>query len=823
MDVFAADLWNVFNEIGPDEYKDGQLFFQRTYETWELKRLLSVVEKRLSGLGGDPVIQLLTPFGGGKTHALIAMYHRAIQRDITPVVVVGTAISASETLWGLLEKQLTGKIERFAGMTSPGSAALRELLEEHQPVLILMDEVLQYVTKAAGITVGGGTLADQTNAFMQELTSVPGNLDKVSLVLALPSSVSEQFGVAAQQLFAQLKEISGRVEKVYTPVQDHEIAQVIRQRLFSSVDVASANDIINNFLDYASKESMLPVGSEPSQYRERFEISYPFLPEVVDVLYQRWGSFPEFQRTRGVLRLLSLVIYSLKDTGNPYISLADFDLDDLEIREELVKHIGQPFDSVIAMDITGVESGAKNVDVILGDAFRGMQLGTRAATTIFLYSFSGGAVQGADIREIKRSATTTVSPSNVVAEAVEQLRGKLTHLQHDGDKYYFTNQPNLNLLVLTKMENVTAHQVEEFEDQLLRQSVSSGPLNVYIWPRESTDVPETEGFKLVILKSLDDEYMRHVLQTKGATPRVNSNTLFFLTPLAIEQVNSYNILRRHLAYRAIHDDRTINLSDEQRTQIKDQVEKSEDDANEALRRYYRLLFVPSKDEFKEIDLGIPTYGETRRVNQEVFQRLKDEKEILSKIAPEVIKLKYLSENDFVPTAQIYAASLTTPGELRFSSQDVLADSISQGVALGVFGLGELKDERPVCTYFKKDVSPVFFRHEVIMRADICVVEETQQGPIIDTPKHPPIDTTLEVPPEVVQEPEGVVHSEINLGFPMLSKGHLADLSFILRLLQERFNDIYITLRAHDGEISEQEFDDKVREAFRQLRIELRED
>lgn len=393
MDVFAADLWNVANGIGPDEYKDGQLFFQRTYETWELKRLLSVVEKRLSGLGGDPVIQLLTPFGGGKTHALIAMYHRAIQRGIKPVVIVGTAISASETLWGQIEKQLTGKIERFTGMTSPGSAALRALLEEHQPVLILMDEVLQYVTKAAGITVGGGTLADQTNAFMQELTSVPGNLDKVSLVLALPSSVSEQFGVAAQQLFAQLKEISGRVEKVYTPVQDHEIAQVIRQRLFSSIDVASANDFVNIFMDYASKESILPVESEPSQYRERFEISYPFLPEVVDVLYQRWGSFPEFQRTRGVLRLLSLVIYSLKDTSNPYISLADFDLDDLEIREELVKHIGQPFDSVIAMNITGVESGAKNVDVTLGDAFRGMQLGTRAATTIFLYSFSGGAVQ----------------------------------------------------------------------------------------------------------------------------------------------------------------------------------------------------------------------------------------------------------------------------------------------------------------------------------------------------------------------------------------------------------------------------------------------
>jgi hypothetical protein len=68
-----------------------------------------------------------------------------------------------------------------------------------------------------------------------------------------------------------------------------------------------------------------------------------------------------------------------------------------------------------------------------------------------------------------------------------------------------------------------------------------------------------------------------------------------------------------------------------------------------------------------------------------------------------------------------------------------------------------------------------------------------------------------------------VHTEINIGFPIPPRGHVSDITFVMRLLQERFSDIYITLQAHGGEISEQEFDDKVREAFRQLGIDLQEE
>ena len=383
MEVFMADLWEVFKGTAPDEYKDPTQFFQKTYQTDGLKNLLSIVEGRVRGQGGDPVIQIQTPFGGGKTHTLIAMYHKSSGWNAQKVVLVGTPMRGSDTLWGLLEKQLTGKVGRFDGLTSPGRDALYGLLSENQPVLILMDEVLQYMTKAASVPVGDSTLAAQTLAFMQELTEAAAILEKVALVITLPSGTMEHYDQWAQQLFRQLGHVAGRVEKIYTPVQEDEITQVIRQRLFSKINMKGANEVIRDFMDYAGVESILPPGTEPSEYRKRFEAAYPFQPEVIDVLYQRWGSFPSFQRTRGVLRLLSFVIHSLREQQIPYISLADFDLSVQEIRQELLKYIGLEYESVISADITGKNAGAKKVDVGLGDAYKGLKLGSRGCNDYF--------------------------------------------------------------------------------------------------------------------------------------------------------------------------------------------------------------------------------------------------------------------------------------------------------------------------------------------------------------------------------------------------------------------------------------------------------
>ena len=124
----------MFRGEGSDEYSDPGEFFRRTYLTEGLHRLPAGALRRLTGNGGDPVVELQTNFGGGKTHSMPALFHLfsgTPSGDLAGVdavlkesggfqpprarraVLVGTALSPSQphattegpsirTLWGEL-------------------------------------------------------------------------------------------------------------------------------------------------------------------------------------------------------------------------------------------------------------------------------------------------------------------------------------------------------------------------------------------------------------------------------------------------------------------------------------------------------------------------------------------------------------------------------------------------------------------------------------------------------------------------------------------------------------------------------------------------
>lgn len=830
MDVFAADLWDVFKNRGAEEYRKANLFFQKTFQTEGLSTLLDVVESRLKGKGGDPILQIQTPFGGGKTHALIAMYHKAADWGAKRVVMVGTAMSAKDTLWGLLEEQLTGKKKKFDGQISPGRTdEFREMLASHAPLIIMIDELLEYVTKAAGVRVADSTLAAQTIAFMQEITEAVSTIDKVVLVVTLPSSNLEHFDEQAARLFQQLQRISGRVEKIYTPVQEHEITQVIRRRLFASVKEKPSAKQIGVFMDYAVRETLLPAGVEPSQYRERFEASYPFLPDVVDVLYQRWGSFSTFQRTRGVLRLLALVVHALKDKNIPYISLADFDLANQEIRRELLKHIGPEFDGVIASDITGADAGAKQVNKSLGKSYQGLRIGERVTTSIFMYSFSGGTERGLTLAEIKRNATTLENPSSAVAEAVEDLKGRLFYIQNQAGKYFFSNQINLNRMLLIRMENIPDADVAQTEEALLRAKIRGDRFKVYIWRTDNSDIADTPDLKLAILAEKNDSATRKILEEKGGSPRVHRNTIFFLVPMPNERPAFSNLVRKSLAYRTMDSDPTLSLTVEQHKEIRDSLKKLDGDLTEGVRRLYRQVLVPDRSGWKEFDLGIPTVGEAKPLDQDVYDRLRSEGEILERIVPLVIKEKYLKGRDYVSSDQLYQASLKTPGEPRALSQNAWDNGIAEGVRHGIFGLGELKEDQPVCRYFREECSLSFGDNEILIKAEICESQRrAQEGQATFAPGQPvtgqpvsetPVSTTASQPPLSPTAPVAGKYQQLHFNF-VVPKGKVSSLMGVLNFLQSRYNHVEISLNLGDGHLSEQEFEDKVKEAFRQMGIEI---
>ncbi|NPV84274.1 MAG: ATP-binding protein [Candidatus Aminicenantes bacterium] len=822
MDIFAADIWQVISGKAPADYLDRDLFFSKTYTTKGLKNILDVAKQRLEGKGGDPVIQLQTPFGGGKTHALIALYHQAKLWGAKVCVFDGTALNPKEARpWEAMEQQLTKKIEITKDEISPGKEKLMDILGKAQPALILMDEILEYATKAAGIKVGDSNLAAQTLAFMQELSGTVSSLEKALLVITLPSSLMEHYDKSAEKLYTMLQKITGRTEKIYTPVEEDEIEQVIRKRLFQNVDEAAVKKVVNEFVEYARREGLLS-GDEVQRYRERFMISFPFKPEVVDVLYKKWGSFPTFQRTRGVLRLLSLVVYDLKDKKIPYIRLGDFDLGRNEIRWELIKHIGQEWDSIIAQDITSPDAGARIVDDNIGNAYRAYKLGTVVARTIFMHSFSGRGEKGAGIRELKLSACQPEFSSAVIDSVINGLREKLFYLADEG--LYFSNRPNLNRIMLSKEENITNEEIIEEEKSYLEKFISrKGGFAVYIWPENHRDIPDNPEIKLAILKDQEPEW--ELIEKHGETPRIYRNTLIFSAPDLSQKPAFYDFIRRLLALRLIEKDEKLNLTESQKKEIKNKIKNQEQRFYEELRKYYRTVYLPEKNKFKKFDLGYATFGETF-VDKEIYNRLKSEGEILEKLSSMVIKEKYLKDREFVPTKSLLESLWKTPGEMRLTSIDGFKEGVKDGVEKGIFGLGFIEDGKPVCKFFKQMAWPELSEEEIVLRAEICRPVPTEpEGPGSGGRKPEVREGEAKEPgKQPAYAPKVPTYKKIHLRLE-IPRGRMSDIARLMSFISSKFTScqVEINITAEDGEITVSDYEDKIKQALSQAEINIKDE
>ena len=367
---FAADLWQVHLGEGTDEYRDPVEFFRRTYLTESLKGLLVGAVHRLAGRGGDPVVQLQTNFGGGKTHSMLALYHlfsgtapgdlagidTVLQEaqaselgTARRVVLVGNKISPGNpvtkadgtvvrTLWGELAWQLGGK-EAFARIaaddekaTNPGDA-LRELFNEYGPCLILIDEWVAYARQLhdqSDLPVGS---FETQFSFAQALTESAKLANRCLLVISLPASDTagsphtraddvEVGGQRGREALDRLRNVVGRIESSWRPASAEEGFEIVRRRLFEPFsDPAQFKDrdvVARAFAElYRTQHQEFPPECRDVDYEKRIKAAYPIHPEIFDRLYTDWSTLVKFQRTRGVLRLMAAVIHSLWGEGRP--------------------------------------------------------------------------------------------------------------------------------------------------------------------------------------------------------------------------------------------------------------------------------------------------------------------------------------------------------------------------------------------------------------------------------------------------------------------------------------------------------------------------
>lgn len=556
---FAADLWQVHLGEGSPEYRDPVEFFRRTYLTESLSQLLTGAVRRLTGSGGDPVVQLQTNFGGGKTHSMLALYHLFSGADprqlpgmddllaaadvgdlprVRRVVLVGNKISPGNpsrkpdgtevrTLWGELAWQLGGReaYDYIAAdderATNPGDA-LRELFVAYGPSLILIDEWVAYARQLHHERdLPGGTFETQFS-FAQALTEAAKLAGNCLLVVSLPASDTsdsphaqvddaEVGGTRGREALERLRNVVGRLESSWRPATAEEGFEIVRRRLFEPLpdDAAyRARDLVaRQFADfYRAQSSEFPSETRDPGYERRIQAAYPIHPEVFDRLYTDWSTQAKFQRTRGVLRLMAAVIHSLwqNQDASPLILPASIPIDDLRVRDELTRYLPDQWTPIIEKDVDGPHSLPQQIDSEVQNLGR-LAATRRVARTIYLGSAptTKAATRGLEEQRVRLGSVMPGETPAIFGDALRRLTNRATYLYSDGNRYWYDIQPTV-----TRMAEDRAEQLKREPDTIhleierrLKLAVTQRDefARVHVAPQSSADIQDDFEARLVVL------------------------------------------------------------------------------------------------------------------------------------------------------------------------------------------------------------------------------------------------------------------------------------------------------------------------------------
>ncbi len=748
---FAADLTQVHNGTSSEEYKNPEKFFRRTYITEGMRLLLDSVARRISGKGGDPVIQLQTSFGGGKTHTLLAVYHLA-RRQVSPdqmqgigkilsdanitdlpsakvAIIDGNEISPStprvrgnvsiKTIWGEIAWQLLGEpgykmvAEADRDGTSPGKEVITQVLKQAAPCVILLDELVAFIRQLeTGKSYSAGTF-DSNLSFIQALTESIKAVPNALLLASLPESEIEAAGPMGKLALETLEKFFARVENVWKPVATEEAFEIVKRRLFETTgDKAEVESVCNAFFNYyIENNNKFPTETQSSRYKERMLLSYPIHPEVFDRLYEDWSTLEKFQRTRGVLQYLAIVIHRLwnSDNRDPMIMPGSIPLDDVNVRTKSIHYLPQGWEPVIESEIDGVRSAAFEID---GKETRlgAIHAARRVARTIFLGSAPTSSSQGARGITPDRILLGAAQPGQVIAtyeDAVKRLRGTLHYLFGDDTRSWFDTRPNLRREMesrktrLEGREHIVPCLRELLNSELKGTSLFSG---VHVFAT-SSDVPDEIGTgpRLVVLEPetsfafskanaiVAQESAGKILFNRGEQPRQRRNRLVFLAP----DYDALGRLKDHaktfLAWKSIDseiDDGRLNADTHMKREAKQSYEQAAKVLKQGVRDCYKWILNPCEEQvgakfnliWENVQVG---YGTSNCIGS-IENKLKEEEWIISKWSPihlaRTLKQWYFKDGTHeVVTKRVlndFASYLYLP---RLVNETVLVDAIQEGI------------------------------------------------------------------------------------------------------------------------------------------------
>lgn len=654
---FAADLAKVHNGSAPSEYRNPSEFFSRTYLTEGLSNLLLGAAKRLSGAGGDPVVELQTNFGGGKTHSMLALYHMVggtpvedlpgldqllskneltVPKKINRAVLVGTSLdplnmtatqdgTRISTIWGELAWQLGGAeiysmvADNDARGIAPGSNLLEAIFKKCAPCLILIDEwvaFLRQIYKVEGLPSGS---FDANISFVQALTEAvkasPGTL----LVASLPASQIEVGGEGGQEALARLKQTFSRVESSWRPASQEESYEIVRRRLFKEIPGDKFHHRDNTLKQFAKlyreNTNDFPQGCADEDYRRKLEKAYPIHPELFDQLYTSWGSLEKFQRTRGVLRLMAQVIHELWMGNDPSVMImpGSVAISTARVEPELLHYLDASWQSIIAGDVDGVSSTPYKIDQSAPNLNR-YSATRRVARAIFMGTAPthGQENKGLDDKQINLGVVQPGERPAIFGDALRRLTNQAKFMHSDLGRYWYSMSASLN--------RIAADRAGQLEEALVLMEIDKalvGYINglgdrghfdaVQVAPGGSSDVPDEPGGVRVVILGVAHPHTgrdgsdalaeaKDILIQRGSTPRVYRNMLVFLAPELRQLDNLKSAMRSALAWAEIvRETDRLNLTQSDSALAKAKLTEGNETLKTRLKEAWCYLLYPVQE------------------------------------------------------------------------------------------------------------------------------------------------------------------------------------------------------------------------------------
>lgn len=552
---FAANLAEVHEGKGSDAYLDPIAFYQRTYLTAGLRHLLVGALERLSGKGGNPVLQLQTNFGGGKTHSMLALFHlfgstpSARLPGIEPVldaagvqtapqarraVLVGTYLSPGHvshkpdgtqvrTLWGELAWQLGG-IEGFALVAesdrtgvSPGAKLLTELFRKCAPCIVLIDEWVAYARQLVGKQdLPAGSFEAQAS-FAQALTEAAKATPQALVVASIPASdesgrtssertMFEVGGEHGLKALHTLEEVFKRIATPWHPATAEEGFEIVRRRLFEPLDSAHAparDAVLEAFSRmYRDGAAEYPGACIEGAYRRKMEAAYPIHPELFDKLFGDWSSLDKFQKTRGVLRFLAKVVHRLWESQDAGLLIMPsmIPLDDPGVYGELRNYLDDPWEAIVSGEVDGLDSLPLQIDRSTSNLGR-YSACRRVTRTVFMGTAPGasGRNPGVDDREVRLGCCQPGESVATFGDALRRLTDRATYLYVDGSRYWFSIHPTVTRIAEDRARALDDEDAVDEVLERLRKFPKTPEFSGVHVTRASGDVPDEPQARLVIL------------------------------------------------------------------------------------------------------------------------------------------------------------------------------------------------------------------------------------------------------------------------------------------------------------------------------------